>query len=112
MKVKKSERKKFANSPNCIAYEYNFDDKEINTSIIELKGRYPDKGRVTNKVCKEIVFVVEGEGKIEIDNKEFPLQEEDMILILPNQKYFFDGKMKIAASCCPAWYSEQHVECD
>lgn len=110
--MKKSERKKFANSPDCIAYEYDLNDKDINTAIIELKGRYPNKGRVTNKVCKEIVFVIEGEGKIEIDNKEFSLQEEDMILILPNQKYFFDGKMKIATSCYPAWYSEQHVECD
>ncbi len=112
MIVKKSERKKFDNSPKCTAYEYETHDKDINTALIELRGRYPDKGRVTNKICKELVFVVEGEGKIEIDNKKFPLQKEDMILVLPNQKYFFDGKMKIVVSCYPAWYPEQHVECD
>lgn len=112
MIIKKSERKKHVNSPKCIAYEYPLGDKDINIAFIEIKGRYPDKGRVTNKVCKELVFVVNGKGKIEIDGKKFLINEGDSVLIQPKQKYFFDGNLEIITSCQPAWYPEQHVECD
>jgi len=112
MIIKKSERKKHVNSPNCIAYEYPFPDKDINIAFIEIKGRYPEKGRVTNKVCKEIVFIVNGKGIIEIDKKKFDISKGDSIFILPNQKYFFNGKMEIIACCNPTWYPEQHIECD
>lgn len=112
MLIKKSETKKHVNSPKCIAYQYDFPDKEINIAFIEINGRYPDKGRVMNNVCREIVFVVSGNGKIEIDGKEFKISKGDSIFIEPNQKYFFEGKLEITASCHPTWYSEQHVECD
>jgi mannose-6-phosphate isomerase-like protein (cupin superfamily) len=112
MLVKKSERKKHFNSSKCIAYEYPLEDKDINIAFIEINGRYPDNCRVTNKICKELIFVIKGNGKIEIDNKEFLINEGDSVLIQPNQKYFFEGKLEIITSCHPAWYPEQHVECD
>jgi len=112
MIIKKSESKKHVNSPNCIAHEYDTGKKEVNISFIEIKGRYPDKGRVVNKVCKEIIFVVSGKGKIEVDNKKFLVNKEDLVFINSNQKYFLDGKMKIVVCCQPSWYPRQHVECD
>ncbi len=112
MIIKKSERKRHENSPTCIAYEYSLGDKDINVAFIEINGRYPDKGRVVNKICKEIVFVVGGEGKMEIDKKTFPISEGDSVLVKPNQKYFFQGKLEIITCCNPAWYAEQHVECE
>jgi mannose-6-phosphate isomerase-like protein (cupin superfamily) len=112
MIIKKSERKKHVNSPKCIAYQYDHEDKDINIAFIEINGRYPDKGRVMNKVCKEIIFVVKGKGKIEIDGKELSIGEEDSVFIKPNQKYFFDGNLEIIAACSPTWYPDQHVECE
>jgi mannose-6-phosphate isomerase-like protein (cupin superfamily) len=110
--IKKSERVKHVNSPACIAYAYEHKDKDINIAFIEIKGRYPDKGRVVNKVCKEIVFVVKGKGKIEVNGKELLISEGDSVLIQPNQKYFFEGKLEIIAACSPTWYPEQHLEVD
>ena len=112
MIIKKSERKKFSNSPVCTAYEYPFEDKDINIAFIEINGRYPDKGRIVNKVCKELVFIVKGKGKIEIDDKNILLEEGDSVFIQSNQKYFFEGNISIIASCHPTWYPEQHKECD
>jgi len=108
--VKKSDRIKHLNSPVCIAYEYAHKDKNISIAFIELRGRYPDKGRVTNQICKEMVFVVKGEGKVEIDGNEFILNEGDTILIQPNQKFFWEGNLVLVMPCHPAWYPEQHVE--
>lgn len=112
MIIKKSERKEFKNSPVCIAYEYSHNDKDINLAVIELSGRYPSKGRVINKISKEVAFVIEGKGKVGIDGKEFLLNEGDSVLIQSNQKFFWEGKMKLAMVCYPAFDPKQHVECD
>ncbi len=110
--VKKTERVEYANSPACTAYEYPLEDKDINVAFIEIDGRYPDKGRVTNEVVKELVFVVGGEGKIIIGEKELRLKEGDAVLVLPKQEYFFEGKFRLVVSCAPAWYPEQHKTVD
>lgn len=46
--VYKKQTKQFKNSPVCTAIEYPLGDKDINGAVIELNGRYPDKGRVVN----------------------------------------------------------------
>jgi len=111
MIVKKSESKKRENSPKCIVYEYEHKDKDVNIVIVELSGRYPDKGKVVNKICKEIVLVIEGKGKVGIEDKEFLLVEGDSILIKPNQKFFWEGEMKLAMVCHPSFDPNQHIEC-
>jgi mannose-6-phosphate isomerase-like protein (cupin superfamily) len=109
MLVKKENRIEFKNSEKCIAYEYPLNDKDINMALVVINGRYPDTGRVTNEQVKEIVFVINGKGKIFVENKEYELKEGDAILILPKQKYFYEGhNLQIMAACSPAWHPEQH----
>jgi len=112
MLVKKKSRIKYENSPKCIAYEYPMNDRDINIAFIKIKGRYPDKGQVTNEVVKELIFVVKGKGKIVIDKKEHNLEEGDSVIILPKQKYSFNGMLELIVSCSPAWYPEQHKHID
>ena len=112
MIVQKLESRKLENSPTCIIHEYGHNDKDVNIVIAEITGRYPNKGNVTNKVCKEIALVIEGKGKIGINGREFPLNEGDYVLINPNQKFFWNGKMKLVMVCNPAFNPEQHIECD
>ncbi len=112
MIVKKSERKRHVNAPTCIAYEYGLGDKDIDIAYIEINGRYPETGRTINKICKEVVFVVRGEGKIKIEGKALQLKEGDSVLIQPNEKYFFEGNMDMVVSCRPAWSPEQYEHVD
>lgn len=107
--IKKSETIEFKNSSKCIAYEYPIDDKDINGAVIEISGRYPDEGRVTNKVCKELVYVIDGSGKLVIEDKKILLNPGDQVLIETNEKYYFDGKFTLFTPCTPAWYPEQHI---
>lgn len=111
MIVKKPESKKFVN-PTCTIHEYRFDDSDVNMAIAEIKGRYPEKKNVVNKICREVVLVLEGGGKVGIDGKEFSIEEGDSILIQANQKFFWEGKMKLVMVCNPAFKPEQHVEVD
>ena len=108
MMIKKKSRIKYENSPKCIAYEYPMADKDINVAVIEIKGRYPDEGQVTNEIVKELIFVIKGKGIITVDDKEYELEEGDSVLIRPKQKYFLNGTLELIISCSPAWYPEQH----
>ena len=113
MMIKKENRVEHKNSEKCIAYEYIMNDKDINIADIFINGRYPDTGKVTNEEVKEIVFVTSGEGKIIVEDKEYDLKKGDSILLLPKQKYFFEGNnLQIIAACSPAWWPEQHKNID
>jgi alkylated DNA repair dioxygenase AlkB len=109
--VRKNQTREFKNNDQCIALEYSMGDKDINGAVGIINGRYPDKGRVVNTVCKELVYVLSGTGRVVIEGKEINFKEGDLILIEPNEKYFWEGSFKIFMPCAPAWYPEQHREC-
>ncbi len=106
--VKKSEAKKFDNSKACTAFEYPLNDKDINGAIVEISGRYPEKGLAMNEKCKELAYVIEGSGKFVMAGKEILFSEGDLLFIEPGEKYFWEAKAKLFMPCSPAWYPEQH----
>jgi len=108
--VHKNQTKEFKNSDVCTATEYPLGDKDINGAVIELKGRYPDKGRVVNLKCKELAYVVKGSGRVVVEGEEVELNKGDVVLIEPGEKYYWEGNMTMLVPCTPAWYPEQHKE--
>lgn len=108
--IRKDQTEKFNNGEHCVAIEYPLGDKDINGAVIELAGRYPEKGRVVNLKCKELAYVINGFGKVEVEGKEINLREGDLILIEPGEKYFWDGNLSMFVSCTPSWYVDQHKE--
>lgn len=108
--VRQNQANRFENSPSCTAIEYSLDDKDMNMAIVELDGRYPNEGRAVNLKCKEIAYIIQGSGSITIEGNETELNQGDMLLIEPGEKYFWTGKMKMAMPCTPAWTPEQHKE--
>ena len=106
--IYKEQTRKFKNSNNCVAIEYPLDDKDINGAVIELIGRYPEKGRVVNTECKELAYVINGFGKVVVDDREINLKEGDLILIEPGEKFFWEGNLTMFMPCTPAWYADQY----
>ncbi len=106
--VGKTQRKKFKNSDCCTAFEYPINDSDINGAIIELSGRYPKNGFAVNEICKEMGYVISGSGKIVVENKEYLIAEGDLILIQPNEKFYWEGSLQIFMPCALAWTPEQH----
>lgn len=98
------------NAPTCLVREYPFGDKDIDGAVAYLTGRYPLQNYVTNTQCKEVAYVIEGSGKIVVEGTSKSLNPGDMVLILPNEKYYWEGHMTLFLSCTPAWYPEQHKE--
>jgi len=106
--IKKSEVIKFEHGQTCVAREYPLNDRDINVAIIELNGRYPEKGRAMNEISKELAYVASGSGKVVIEGVETEVNEGDMVLVHPGEKFFWQGKMKLFMPCTPAWTQEQY----
>ncbi len=108
--IRKNQTKIFKNSEACTARDYQFGDKDLYGSVIELNGRYPDKNRVVNLKCKELSYIIKGSGRIVVEEKETEVNEGDMVLINSGEKYFWEGKLIMFILCSPPWYPEQHKE--
>lgn len=106
--IHKDQTNEFKNSDVCNGIEYPLGDKDINGAVVTVSGRYPDTGRVVNEKCKELGYVISGSGKIVIEGEEIILNEGDLVLIEPGEKYYWDGNMTMFMPCVPAWYREQH----
>lgn len=92
------------------AYEYPILNNTLHGAVIELTGRYPEKGRVVNEKCYEAGYVVKGSGKLFIEGEEITFEEGDQIMIKPGEKYYWDGTATLFMPTTPAWYPEQHKE--
>jgi len=108
--IHKDQAKPHKNSEGCIAIEYPLGDKDINGAVIKLNGREPDKDRVVNLKCKELVYIISGSGKVVVEGKEIKFKQGDLILIEPGEKFYWQGKATMFIPCSPAWYPEQYKE--
>ena len=58
---------------------------------------------------KELIYVIEGKGTLNFENKRIEFSKGDSILIEPNEKYYYDTNYCIVSmTCTPAWLPEQH----
>ena len=107
--IKKSNAVKGANSDKCETLEYSFKDKDMDLGIAIITGRYPENGFCVNTISKELIYVLDGNGKLYIENNCIEFEEGDSILINSNEKYYWDSTYCIVSmTCTPAWNEEQH----
>ena len=97
-------------SKTLTVYEYPIMNNAMHGAIIKLNGRYPEKGRVVNEKVVELGFVIEGSGKIIIEDEEISFRKYDQILIKPKQRFYWNAKATLFVPCSPAWYPEQHKQ--
>lgn len=92
-------------------YEYNIEDKDINYCIVDINGRFPTGEKYAlNKNCKEMAHILSGSGILVVNNKEYKLEKDDVVLIDKLDKYYWEGNMRLGLPCSPAWKPDQHLE--
>lgn len=107
--IKYAESAPGQNSNVCKTIEYSFGDSDIDLGIATITGRFPDSGYALNLVSKELVYVLEGTGTIVFEDKKVKYNPGDAILILPNEKYYYEtAYSKVSLTCTPAWHKNQH----
>ncbi len=93
-------------------YEYPRLSKAIGLSYFEVEGRRPepvDKAYLEHD-CTFSLFVVEGHGTMTIEGESHSLQKEDLITVLPGNRWFIEGKLSYIVATTPAFYPEQVEE--
>ena len=55
-----------------------------------------------------MAHVLKGSGKIVVEGKTFHVKEDDVVLIDVNERYFWEGNLKLGIPCTPAWTHSQH----
>lgn len=74
-----------------------------------MSGRYLENGYCVNTISKELIYVLEGSGKLYFENDCFEFEKGDSILINSNEKYYWDTiYCVVSMSCTPSWSEEQH----
>lgn len=106
--VKFNEAEKFSNSNQCEVLEYPLHDPDINCATAVITGRYPDIGYCVNEKCKELIYVIDGNGTLNKRDDVVSFEKGDVILIDKGEVYFWNANCKIVMPCTPAWYPEQH----
>ena len=107
--IKYSDAIKGSNSDKCKTLEYSFNNKDIDLGIATITGRYPETGYCVNTISKELIYVLDGKGKIYFDNNYIEFEQSDSILINPGEKYYWDTEYCVVSmSCTPAWDEKQH----
>ena len=99
----------FKNSPGCRATEYDFKhENDLNIAGINLDGRYPEKGYARNTVSKEVMYVTHGHGTLSTSDGNVTLNQGDVALIQPDEKYYLEGTLELVIASSPTWRPEQH----
>lgn len=107
--IKFNDAERGANSDECKTLEYSFGDNDIDLGVAIITGRYPEEGYCMNTESKELIYVIEGEGDLNLKNEIIHFSKDDAILIDKNEKYYWDTNYcKVSMSCTPAWKPEQH----
>ena len=85
----------------------------IDIGVATITGRYPESGYCVNLVSKELVYILEGSGKLYFEDHTIDFSESDAILIENNKKYYWETDYcKVSMTCSPAWSPEQYKVVD
>lgn len=107
--IKYNEALKEKKSEKCKTLEYSFGDNDIDLGLATITGRYPDEGYCVNIISKELIYILEGSGTLNLKNEKVEFSKGDAILIGQNEKYYWDTDYCVVSmTCTPAWSAEQH----
>lgn len=106
--IHKNESNLFENSADCKVSEYALSDEEVSGAVVKVRGRYPESGYAMNNACKELAYILEGQGKIDMSGRKEDFVVGDMMLIDRGEKYFWEGDFSALLCSVPAWKADQY----
>jgi len=110
MKVSKSEVVKIDRSKSTTIFSYPQKTKAVSVVRIKVNGRHPqeDNLKFIEHDCHVLFYIINGKGKVVIEDVNYNLSSEDTITILPGRRYYIEGNLDYLAIVSPAYYREQN----
>jgi mannose-6-phosphate isomerase class I len=97
--------------PHVVIDEYDMHNTVMNGATATIKGRYPERGFVVNRKVDEIVYVLEGCGTLTFSTgQKISYSKGDVIFVEKEEKYAWDGDMRLFMVCTPPFDPAQHDE--
>jgi hypothetical protein len=111
--VKSSEAQEYSGD-GYSGKDYPMTDPDINFATIKITKRSPQAGYQVNVECKELLYIISGEGILYLKNNDLctEFKQGDVIFLNKGEYYAFDGNFEAAVPCTPAWTVEQHKYTD
>ena len=107
--IQSSQTKKIQASPTTAIWEFMMKEQSISGAIAEIKERYPEKGFAVNKVSKELVFVISGNGHIITPNQKRPIRVGDLVFLDKGETYAWVGPLTLFMANTPKFDPRQHI---
>jgi mannose-6-phosphate isomerase class I len=104
--IKKNQSEIF-NVGDLIAREYPTKNPNISCAQVELKGRHPKEGWISNEACTELVYFIRGSAILTTEKESVQFNEGDVVILSPKEKYYWVGDCTLLAPTTPPWTSQQ-----
>jgi len=107
--VRENEKRTIKPFDHVTIHEYDMHDTAIGGGVASIKGRYPASGFVFNQKCKELVYVLSGNGTLITPTGTIVFAKGDVLLIDQDEKYAWEGDMLLFMANTPPFDPAQHV---
>ena len=100
--------KYYKKSDTCEVYEYAGMGSESDVAIAKISGKYPSEGYCVNVSCREVVYIIDGDGVMFEGTKEHKFKKGDVIVINSGEKFRWDANCIASISCVPSRSPDQY----
>ncbi len=88
--------------------EFSTDNPHLSGATANINGRYPENGFAQNEICKEMVYILSGNGKIITESGTGAFETGDGIYIDAKEKYYWEGNFTMFMATAPKFSADQH----
>ena len=79
------------NGDNCVVTQFPMANEELDMAVVEVTGRFPERGCAINHKVAEMVYIQSGSATITVDGAVRSLEVGETVLIEAGEAYFWDG---------------------
>lgn len=106
--IKKAESNTLIPSSLTTIHEYLMKEQAISGAVAEINGRYPEKGFAVNEICKELVYILSGNGSAITTSGETMFTQNDVVFIDKNESFAWQGTFSMFMVTMPKFDPKQH----
>ena len=78
-------------------------------ALITIDGRYPEKGFAVNQICRELAYIIKGNGSLATEYSIAKFSQGDTLYLPPKEKFLWEGKFTMYVVTTPAFDPKQHI---
>lgn len=107
--IKHSQTNKLTPSSSTTIWEYLMDEPSISGAVSKINGHYPEKGFAVNKISKELVYILTGNGEIVTESDKTSFTPGDVIFIDKHELFAWQGNFSMFMVAAPKFDPKQHI---